>query len=229
MGQSTSERTYDARMTTPRPPSVPLRPVAGVMRCTLNQVLAGQKVINSFHVYNGTGVFWDQASADTYVNALRAAWVANVIPKQCKDITLGKVVGVDLTNSVGVVATSTGADVPGTVFAGSLPANVAMCISWPIPRHYRGGHPRTYLAGLDASLVQNATSWTAAAITSFVGAMAAFRTACNSTAVFGGATTLVCVHRGPKKAPFPVPTIDQLGAPSSDGGIDSQRRRLGKR
>jgi hypothetical protein len=216
-------------MTTPKPPSVPLRPVPGVLRCTINQVLAGQRVVNTLHVANQSGVAWTQADADSMVNAMRAAWVTNVIPKQCKDITLGKVVGIDLTSNLGVVATSTGADVPGTVFAGSLPANVAMCISWPIARHYKGGHPRTYLAGFDQTLVQNANTWTPAAVTSFVGAMAAVRTACNAVVVAGGGVALCVVHRGPKKAPFPVPTIDFLGVPSSDGGIDSQRRRLGKR
>lgn len=216
-------------MTAPPKVSVPLEPAAGVLRCTIHQVLAGQQVINSFHVYNGTGVFWDQASADTYVNSMRAAWVANVLPKQSSAITCGKVVGIDLTNSTGVVATSTGADAAGGVFGGSLPANVAMCISWPIGRHYKGGHPRTYLAAFDQSLVQNANTWTAAAVTSLVGAMAAFRTACNATAVFSGGTALGVLHRKKAHAVLKPPTFDAFGPPTSDGGIDSQRRRLGKR
>lgn len=199
------------------------------MRCVINQTLAGQPIINVLHAAKTNSSPWTQAQADTFVNAMRASWVTNVLAKQSKDITLGAIVGTDLTNITGVVATSTAPDAPGGTFAGSLPANAAMCISWPIARHYRGGHPRTYLAGMNQSDVQNANTWTPAAVTSYVSGMVAFRTACNAVSLGTDTVALCVVHRGPKKAPLAIPTIDVLGVPHTDGGIDSQRRRLGKR
>lgn len=47
----------------------------------------------------------------------------------------------------------------GTGSASVLPANVAMCISWKVGPRYRGGHPRTYLAGIDADTQEDATSF----------------------------------------------------------------------
>lgn len=216
-------------MTVPKPPPIPLEPVPGVMRCVINQQLAGVPVINILHAWNQSAAPWAQDDADRYIKIMRDAWVANVLAKQSHEVILGKVVGTDLTNATGVVATSTDPDTPGTVFSNALPANAAMTVSWPIPRHYRGGHPRTYLAGFDLTLLSNANSWTAAAVTSLTTALTAFRATVNAAVIGVQPARLVCVHRKKAHATLKPPVVDILGPPGIDNGVDSQRRRLGRR
>lgn len=213
-----------------------LVPVSGVMRVVVNQVLAGIPVINVFHVQKQTTGQWLQADAQSLVNLMRSSWVTNIIPRQCNVLSLGNVVGTDLTTDLGVVAASNGST-PGGQPGGVMPANVAMCVGWPIPRHYRGGHPRTYFGGVPLGDASNANSWIGSAITAWTSAAAAWRTAVNALVLSDSATIgLVCVHRYKKslvtptnpKGAIPTPFVDFLGAPSVDTRIDSQRRRLGR-
>jgi hypothetical protein len=214
-------------MTAPRPPSVPLAPVLGVLRLVVNQQLAGVKVINVLHAKQAGGGPWSQADADSYVTAFRQAWFINIAALQQGAMELHEVTGTDLTSPVGVVATA-----PGNTMGGAagvvLPAHAAMTISWPVSTHYRGGHPRTYIGGLPSSAQATANSWSASAATAMQTNAGNFRTTMNAAVNSAGAVALVAVHRVRARARLTVPTTEPLGPPRVDSGIDSQRRRLGK-
>lgn len=58
----------------------------------------------------------------------------------------------NLHQAVGVfLDTTRGADISGTNDGGVTPADTAVVISWSTTIHRRGGKPRTYLAGVDAT------------------------------------------------------------------------------
>jgi hypothetical protein len=44
---------------------------------------------------------------------------------------------------------------PGQGTNPALPPNCAVCISWPIAAHYRGGHPRMYLPGVQSAAMED--------------------------------------------------------------------------
>jgi len=56
------------------------------------------------------------------------------------------------TDEIGVDGTDVGS---GAVAGDSVTANVAVLIDWSIAGTYRGGHPRTYLAGMPESDLEN--------------------------------------------------------------------------
>ena len=204
-----------------------LQPVAGVLRVVVNQILAGVAVINVMHVKQTSGATWSQPDADSLVTVFRNAWQVNFTNFQSSALQLNTVVGTDLSNALGVVATAPGS-APGGVPNPALPASAACCITWPIPRHYRGGHPRTYLGGLCETQQANANTLTPLVISSYQANAVSFRATINGAVNSTGPVRLVCVHRQLHRAVLLPPTTDELGVPVIDSRIDSQRRRLGR-
>jgi len=49
--------------------------------------------------------------------------------------------------------------VSGTQTSGLMAAQIAMVLSWRLAARYRGGHPRTYIGGLDISQQQDNLTW----------------------------------------------------------------------
>lgn len=72
----------------------------------------------------------------------------------------------DLSSTMGAVG-SGAANAVGTRAGGPLPADASFVTSYPIPRHYRGGHPRSYWPlGTDTDLT-NPQKWTNTAVSEF--------------------------------------------------------------
>lgn len=110
------------------------------------------------------------------------------------------------------------------------PAQVAACISWPLAFHYRGGHPRTYLAGLPASAYGSNTTWDVDWRNDAETAARSFHMAVETLGPIGGMETIEhgvvsFVLDGAWRTP-PVFRRIQTDA-HVDSRIDTQRRRLG--
>jgi len=111
----------------------------------------------------------------------------------------------------------------------SQPGQVAICISWPISAYYRGGHPRSYMAGVCADRLASMKSITSAAATAYADAGAAFRVAVNEMADTPfTAVTLGCYSFASHNEWRSVPIFRPFIGATVHTRLDTQRRRLGK-
>lgn len=125
---------------------------------------------------------------------------------------------------------TTSAAVPGGVTGVGLPANVAVCITWRIAPHYRGGHPRTYLCGLAQSAMNNGTSITPTLQSTLQTKANEFHTEVEALTPGTGISTvehgaMSFVVAGAWRTP---PIFRRILTARVDTRFDSQRRRLGK-
>lgn len=206
-------------------PALPFVP--GVAKLTVVQNLAGVSVYNVLHAVGGNGAGYTVSELNTLASGLRTAWVTNVIPLQSGSVTLTDVIADDLSNDLGGRGLATGSNT-GTASGTTLPANCATCWSWKITNRYRGGHPRTYIAGLTTTGITNANTLTTTHQTAHATAAAAVRTAVNAIATTGGTWILGCVSYYKDNALRPDPIFRAYTGVSVDSRIDSQRRRLGR-
>lgn len=132
--------------------------------------------------------------------------------------------GGTILNSIAPLVTT------GTSTSGSnLPANAAMGVSWISGVYWRGGKPRTYLAGYRSADVNGTTQWTSGAVAATVGNAGLFLADINALthgAITGTALGFVSFRSGNADRPTPL-FFPYLGA-RVHTRIDSQRRRLGK-
>jgi hypothetical protein len=116
---------------------------------------------------------------------------------------------------------------PGTP-ALTSPNSLACCVTWKIDRHYRGGHPRSYIGPVSNAFMENQTTFTSAFVGTMLTSANAFRTAVNSIAISGGSAELVAVHRVRSGAQLAVPLISPITTAAVDSRVDTMRRRLGR-
>jgi hypothetical protein len=130
---------------------------------------------------------------------------------------------------------ASGGEVPFNVAGGSTgpvaAANVACCITWQVQTHYKGGHPRTYLAGIPDTGIQDNTTWVTAYRVNIAAAANQFHFAVN--AISHGAFSsshLGTVSFQLNKLWRDQPVFRDFVHPNAtvDSRIDSQRRRLGR-
>lgn len=143
------------------------------------------------------------------------------------DLILTQVEITDLTSTSAARGNWTGS-LAGADTGDILPASAAAVLSWGISRRYRGGHPRTYLAGLTVNARVSSTQLTATKVTNLANAAATFRNNVNAIAT-GPITSLelgqLSYYTG--GAPRVTPLFDPFISVGVNGRIDSQRRRLG--
>lgn len=218
-----------------------LKAVPGVAKVTFKGAFtSGASTANVLHVDRAefeSGP-WTQAEIDTMVTALRGFFVTRFIPVIHSSWQLGVVEAVDLTSDVGVLGIAAGTTAGG-IGASALPANVAQAVTWKISRHYRGGHPRTYLAPPGAANASLPNSWQTTHITAVKAAATGFLGDVNGLTIGGDTCRLTAVHRyrgwtvepsTGRKIPtqLATPLKSYVVAADFDSRIDSQRRRLGR-
>jgi hypothetical protein len=205
----------------------PNKPVPNVARLVFNGALHGQSVVNTFHVRRPTGG-WPVTSLAAVATLARAAFAARFIPLVTNAYVLSTVTATDLSSDTGEVADATGST-PGTSTGTSLPPNVALCVSWLIGRHYRGGRPRMYFGGLANTRVvtTNARLWQETDRANWQTAAAGFLDDLDDVIVEGEPVAAVAVHRERQRAQLDVPLVSNITAARVDPRVDSQRRRLG--
>lgn len=185
---------------------------------------------NVFWVRNGNQSQPSSAELATVATQMFAAFSSHFAPtlgtasvlKTCTLLYYGAF-GADLE------AIHTGS-APGTRTAGLLPANCAVCISWRVAAHYRGGHPRTYLCGATGDVTVNPKTFADSYVEEVRLAANAFLLDINGIAV-GGAQDL---HLGTVSFQFQkqwrTPPVFRDYTPAAtlvDKRVDSMRRRLG--
>jgi len=203
--------------------------VPGIVRCTAYGRIAGVRTANVWHIQCNNGVgpiaLSDVTALATAVRGYAKIRFTNLLSNVYTQLEL---VALDLTNATGAGVTITGSDVGGTVTT-PLPANVACCITWAISRHYRGGHPRTYLPGIPGGAQQDANSFTASFIGQVNTGAAGFRSDINAFTSTGISQARLCVvHRYRDNVKLVPPQVTYIDGASCDSRMDSQRRRLGR-
>jgi hypothetical protein len=207
---------------------VPALPAAaGVAKIVVKQTLASVNVYNVLHAYGGNAAGYSGADMSALATAVRSAWVTNVIPLQASTLTLTDVVATDLSSDVGGEGTATGST-NGTGVGTALSSNVAITWSWKIANRYRGGHPRTYIAGCVQSAQTTPNTILASAVTAHAAAAAAIRSAINAVTIGASTWQMGCVSYYKDKALRPDPIFRAFTGVSVDSRLDSQRRRLGR-
>lgn len=123
---------------------------------------------------------------------------------------------------------------PGPSGETPLPASIAVCLSWQGVGRWRGGHFRTYLAGISSVNMDSSGGryLNAPSQSHFQAAAENWLTSVNNTpALSNGDTIVMGGIRRPKdpitKDPLPPFFFPYFGV-AVDSRIDSQRRRLGK-
>lgn len=205
----------------------PLPAIPGMAKIIVKQTLAGVSVYNVLHAISQGSVAWTATEATNMATAVRSAWVTNVIPLQASSLTLTDVQVVDLTSNTGNEGTASGTT-NGTAVGTALSSNVAITWSWKISRRYRGGHPRTYIAGCPQSAQTTPNTILASAITSHVAAANAIRNAINAVIVGGSTAFMAVPHYVKDGVRLTTPDWSYINSVSVDSRLDSQRRRLGR-
>jgi hypothetical protein len=167
---------------------------------------------------------------NSYAAGLTAAWVANLTPLQNSVVVLKEIEVTDLASDLGEVGIDSGT-VAGSRAGAIIPGGSCALISNKIARHYRGGHPRTYLCvGSQPDLLSPAT-WTSAFVTAVEAAWAAWQAAL--IVAYGAFTPseVANVSYVTAKAARLVPQVDQVlvAGTTCSAELASQRRRIGRK
>jgi hypothetical protein len=119
---------------------------------------------------------------------------------------------------------------PGSVSGNCLPPNCAAGVSWSIPAHYRGGHPRMYLPGVPETALTTPGQPSLASTfrATLAAAAGSFLTKFAEGVVAGIAEELGTVSYSRDNEPLAEPPFYPYTGGEVHGRLDSQRRRLGK-
>lgn len=123
----------------------------------------------------------------------------------------------------------------GTFTGEAVPMSVAMVISWRVAVRYRGGHPRSYLAGLADAARQDEVSWNSTNVSAFSSQAANFLDDINALSPAPFTSVSLGVLRqfanGGSEAKPPVflnpPVFRPFTSALAKPGLGSQRRRFG--
>ena len=205
----------------------PLPPVGQVIKVTFSGVYSTTKWANIFHVLYG-GSAPSNANLTTLAASLATAWQTGLGPAISDDVELTLCQCQDLTSSSGAYGQAIVALLGTFAHVSPFSAQVAAVISWQIQRHYRGGHPRTYLPGQDGANSLNPKQWTAGWTTTLGARGNAFLGSVNTLGGPAAPYQLGTVSYFINKATRSVPVFEAYLAAVGKQKIDSQRRRLGK-
>ena len=179
------------------------------------------------------------ADLATFLATWSSAWGAQLSGSLPTTESLTSILGTDLTSSSSPQALNSTARA-GTSASAMLTLGVAVVIKFKIARRYRGGHPRWYLVPVASAFTQSGNQLTAAGITAYTNAWAAFIAAgltappaamgsvshCN-VSYFAGFTNRT--FPSGRIRPVPVvrgtPVIDAVQSYSVNPKLGSQRRR----
>ncbi len=207
----------------------PLPSPGKVIKLQISGTVEGGEFTNIFHI-SYTGAAPTTAVLQEIDNNIVAGYSFIYSHNALALLTALNVKYTDLSSDTGAEYLATHA-ITATLTGVVLPINNAVCVSWPILRRYRGGHPRTYFSIGSGSTLAGSSSidWQASFLanvqgdcTSFQGDVAAFNTSS------AGTLALVNVSYRSGNAIRVTPLVDVLGTCIAKTRVCSQRRRLGK-
>lgn len=214
----------------PAPPRP--NPPQHVARIAVSGQLVAERWANVFWIRNGRQTTPSFTDFQATVSDVFSFWA-----QYFRHFMAGNV---SLDNASGLYYGPTGADLgadvsPAPSFGSDatalLPANCACVVSWKVQQHYRGGHPRTYLAGHCQSGVQTAQTWKTDHQADVSGSANDFHTAVNQINHGGvGDVHLGTVSFVLRKQWRDPPVFRDFipSAATVDNRIDSMRSRLGR-
>lgn len=135
----------------------------------------------------------------------------------------------------GAVDGSDATPVSGSSGSQPMPASAAAILSWRLAKRYRGGHPRTYLAGQVVGSMMNEVEWLSAFVTDKQTRANNFLTGVNAltpspfTSVTLGVLSYFAAGGSETKPPtyLDPPVFRPFTSVIAKPGIATQRRRLG--
>lgn len=185
--------------------------------------------LNIFHVeYSGSAP--SAANILSYLTAIQTAFSTAYGAEMSVDNELVGLTMTDLTSDLGAT-NSISFSTFGSRTGDFNPASVAVCMSTPIARRYRGGHPRKYLSwGTSGTFASGSTKfWDSGFITD---CEAKFNTLLGALIGIteGGTTwaTNVSVSYRSGGSVRATAVVDPILTPRMAERVCSQRRRLGK-
>lgn len=182
---------------------------------------------NIIHVSFSTGTP-TVADLNTYASAMATLYHDSFLTSLHTNCVLKEVVVTDLTTHSSAVGRWDGT-LAGTGTGTAMSAATALVLSWKISRRYRGGHPRTYLIGLETANQADTKSWSGATVTEFQEDGQDFLDGVALIAVTGSVFgELVSLSYFSAHAVRVTPVVDVIQAVAVHSRIDTQRRRLGK-
>lgn len=200
------------------------RPVPGVLKLVQSGTLSGVPIANVFHIaYSGTPITGQQALAVATQHA--SAYGNQIAPLVAVDCIMGLFEVFDLSAETAASAIFE-ANHPGAITGALCPNNAAMVISKAVGRRYRGGHPRTYLAGFPSADLLQGNEWTAQKAAD---AGNAWSNMVNQIVDLSGVPGLLgeaVVHYTKDHLPLPNPLVDLVVGGIGRQLVGSMRRRL---
>lgn len=167
------------------------------------------------------------ADLNSLAEAMWNAWNSTIKQEQCTALEL---VGCKVLyyGSAGEYGGEYSNSAAGVIAEAALPADNSMVLSWEIARTYRGGHPRTYVAGTNVTMTSTPQVWTSGSLAAMLTKAEAFLAAVNVITTADFATVALGTQ---SKATHGAPRVDSLFEPylavSVQPRVCSQRRRLG--
>lgn len=211
---------------------MPVLPPSDTVRFAVVQTLGDDlEVTNVYHIgFSTTGPY---VGADLQAAAQEVAtvWAAHFSPVLGGDQFLTHVVAKDLSVVDGSEATFVEpSPVQGGTGGGDMSANVSLVVSWKESLSYKGGHPRSYLAGIPRSGIADPQHVSGAYATSVQSAANAFIAgiAAGTFPVAMGSGQLAVVHYRINKVVQTPPLVKPILSATVNTRLDSQRRRLQK-
>lgn len=200
------------------------------VRVSVQGTLNGVNWANVFRAQLTTSSTITQTDLDTWTGQFQTNYKSQLGPRQSTSVLYSVCKVVLYTPGGGVlssVATMTGA---GTEAGTALPNDAtAKVISWLSTVYWRGGKPRTYLAGAVTADVTNNVSLTGTEISALQSAANAFRGAINAlTAGTITGTSLGFVSFRSGNADRGTPLFFPITGSRVHPRLGTQRRRLGK-
>lgn len=202
------------------------------MRVAIRGTLSGQPWVNVFHAQLSTAGAIVQADLDTWLTAFAAAYKTRMAPHQTATVAYVGAQATLYTPGGGVlqsVVTMTGAGTSGATEIKD--AAISKVISWLSSVYWRGGKPRTYLAGVgDTDLVTGSNHQIVSTEATSLGtAAASFRTDANAlTAGTITGTVFGFVSFASGNTARPTPLFFPIVGAKVHPRIGTQRRRTGK-
>lgn len=137
--------------------------------------------------------------------------------------------------SGGMVEGADATPAPGDQAGSFLSAQVALIISWRLAVRYRGGHPRSYLAGWPTTALLAANNWQSGVVTATQTRVSTFLTNINGLTPTGFSSVTLGVlrqfaNKGSEAKPpnfLDPPQFRPFTSAVVKPGLATQRRRLG--
>lgn len=208
----------------------PVPGIANLVQILVKEQWAtGENVANSLHMSSSNGGPYSVGDLTVLAAAVQNQWATHMSPLQSADLTLEEVVAIDRSVEDGNHGIDNTTQVGGQA-AAPLGLNTSVLMQWSDSAHYRGGHPRTYVAGATNDATTDGAHLTAAAKTAWGDAWASFLTGVLAGGPYGSIRPLtwVAAHYQRKGVVGFVPNFSVITSLGPASLLATQRRRLRK-